>query len=189
VSISKLAPLVVLVTLTAAAAEGQSSRYFSFSADQLQRHVNTLDVVDMGGRRWTAADLRGRVVLLEFWATWCAPCLDQIPMLRGMRKTYGPERFEVIGLSLDSSSRRDFVAWINRQALPWPIVHDGRAFNGRVASAFGVQALPASLLLDADGRIAAQNLRGERLKRAVDALVQRASASNVDAARIPIVIR
>lgn len=186
-SISRAAIIAVLALILGGDALSGQSRYFG--EGNLQRLVNGLDVVDLQGRRWTMAEMRGRVVLIEFWAAWCAPCLDQMPLLRELRALHGAERFEVIGVSLDSSSRRDLLAWINRQALPWPIVHDGRAFNGRLATAFGVRALPASLVVDANGRIAAENVRGAGLRRAVDALVQRTSTSSLDAARMPIVIR
>lgn len=186
-SISRAAFIAVLALILGGDALSGQSRYFSEGT--LQRLVNGLDVVDLQGRRWTMGELRGRVVLIEFWAAWCAPCLDQIPLLRELRASHGADRFEVIGVSLDSATRRDMLAWINRQALPWPIVHDGRAFNGRVATAFGVRALPASLVVDASGRIVAENLRGEGLRRAIDSLVQRTSTSSLDAARIPIVIR
>lgn len=157
--------IVVLTLMMAAPAAGQLPY---FETRNLQAVVDGLDVVDMQGKRWTAADLRGRVVLLDFWATWCAPCLAQIPELRRLRSAYG-DRFEVLAISLDSRSRRDLIAWLNRQNITWPQVHDGRAFNGPAARPFGVRALPASLLV-VDGKIAAQNVRGAKLEAAVAAL-------------------
>jgi thiol-disulfide isomerase/thioredoxin len=136
-----------------------------FETRDLQRAVDGLHVVDLEGKRWTAADLEGRVVLIDFWATWCAPCLVQIPELKRLRARYG-DRFEVLAISLDSRSRRDLVAWLNRQDIVWPQVHDGRAFSSPAARPFGVAALPASLLV-VDGRIVAANLRGERLAHAI----------------------
>ncbi|HUE88728.1 MAG TPA: TlpA disulfide reductase family protein [Vicinamibacterales bacterium] len=136
-----------------------------FETRDLQGAVDALNVVDLQDKRWTAADLKGRVVLIDFWATWCAPCLAQIPEFKRLRATYG-EQFEVLAISLDSRSRRDLVAWLNRQDVAWPQVHDGRAFSSPAARPFGVAALPASLLV-VDGRIAAKNLRGEGLSRAI----------------------
>jgi thiol-disulfide isomerase/thioredoxin len=136
-----------------------------FETRDLQRAVDALNVVDLEGKRWTAADLTGRAMLIDFWATWCAPCLEQIPEFKRLRAKYG-DRFEVLAISLDSRSRRDLVAWLNRQEITWPQVHDGRAFSSPAARPFGVAALPASLLV-VNGRIVAKNLRGERLSRAV----------------------
>ena len=136
-----------------------------FETRDLQGAVDALNVVDLKGKRWTAADLSDRVVLIDFWATWCAPCLAQIPEFKRLRGAYG-ERFEVLAISVDARSRRDLVTWLNRQDVTWPQVHDGRAFSSPAARPFGVAALPASLLI-VDGRIAATNLRGEPLSRAV----------------------
>ena len=172
---------LMLAMVTAVSAAAQSPY---FEARDLQAAVDRLDVVDINGKRWTSAELHGRVVLIDFWATWCAPCLQQIPHLRRLRSAYG-DRFEVLAISLDSRPRRDFVAWVNRQGLSWPQVHDGRAFNSPAARPFGVRALPASLLL-VNGKIVARNLRGAALDRAVAHLT---STSSFDAARVPIVIR
>jgi thiol-disulfide isomerase/thioredoxin len=155
-----------------------------FEARDLQSVVNALDVVDLQGKRWTAADLKGRAILIDFWATWCAPCLTQIPEFKRLRTKYG-EQFEVLAISLDGRSRRDLVAWLNRQDITWPQVHDGRAFSSPAARAFGVSALPASLLT-VNGRIVASNVRGDALEHALDYFT---STSSFDAARVPIVIR
>jgi thiol-disulfide isomerase/thioredoxin len=141
-----------------------------FETRDLQGAVDALDVVDLHGKRWTASDLRDRVVLIDFWATWCAPCLVQIPEFKRLRARYG-DRFEVLAISLDSRSRRDLVAWLNRQDVTWPQVHDGRAFSSPSARPFGVAALPASLLI-VKGKVAATNLRGERLARAIAEALQ-----------------
>jgi thiol-disulfide isomerase/thioredoxin len=143
------------------------SRYFE--QRDLQGAVDSLNVVDLEGRRWTAAELSNRVVLIEFWASWCAPCLAQFPDFKRLKEKHG-QQFEILAISLNSSTRRDLVAWLNRQSVSWPQVHDGRAFNSPSVRPFGVKALPASLLV-ADGKIAAENLRGSELEKAVDYLL------------------
>jgi thiol-disulfide isomerase/thioredoxin len=108
-----------------------------FETRDLQGAVDALNVVDLHGKRWTAHDLKDRVVLIDFWATWCAPCLVQIPEFKRLRQKYG-DRFEVLAISLDSRSRRDLVAWLNRQDVTWPQVHDGRAFSSPAVRCRGI---------------------------------------------------
>lgn len=157
------------VLVLASPSAAQSPSFGVRDAAELQAAVDALEVVDLQGRRWTAADLRDRIVLIDFWATWCAPCLAQIPELKRLRDRHG-RRFEVLAISLDARSRRDLIAWLNRQGITWPQVHDGRAFSSPVARGFRVTAVPASVLV-VDGRIAALNLRGDALQKTVERLV------------------
>ena len=131
-----------------------------------------LDVTDLSGRRWTLEGLRGRVVLIDFWATWCAPCLAELPRLQLLRQQHGAETFEVLGISLDAISRRSFVSWINRHRIDWPQVHERAGYRGRLAQGFGVDRLPRNILLARDGSIAAVDVRGERLNALVAQLTQ-----------------
>jgi thiol-disulfide isomerase/thioredoxin len=179
-----LAAGLLLIALSSDATEARREARL-----MLQPAVDRFSAVDLQGKEWSAADFRGRVVLIDFWATWCAPCLAEIPTLRRLRDTLGSERFEVVGVSVDSIPRRDFVAWINRQNVTWPQVFDGRAFNGPLARLFEVEVLPTSILVGPDGQVAGRDLRGAALRDTVQRLLQRTSTSSFDAARVPIVIR
>lgn len=172
------------VLMVAVVASPVRAQVAPLAAPDLQKAVDRLDVADLEGRRWTAASLRGRVVLIDFWATWCAPCLAQLPELARLRDRYG-ERFEILAISLDGRQRRDVVAWLKRQGISWPQVHDGRGFSSPAARSFGVRALPASVLV-ADGAVVGANLRGDALE---DAVRYFTSTSSLEAARVPIVIR
>ena len=136
--------------------------------------VETMRVVDLNGSTWTADALRGRVTLIDFWATWCAPCLTELPVLKEARRRYSRDEFEVLGISFDVSDRRTLISWMNRQGVTWPQVFDGRGRTGPVPRHFAVAAVPTSFLVDADARVVAMNLRGARLlaaiEREVDAL-------------------
>lgn len=139
--------------------------------EALTRAFSSFDARDMSGRQWRAADLSGRVVLIDFWATWCAPCLADVPWIRRARERFPPSRFVVVGVSLDTSDRRTLTAWLNRQRVEWPQIWDDRGFDGRLARQFGVESLPRSVLIDASGRAAATDLRGEPLLRAIASLL------------------
>jgi thiol-disulfide isomerase/thioredoxin len=119
--------------------------------------------------------LRGRVVLLDFWATWCAPCLAEMPRLKRLYAAYPREDFMLVGISLDGSDRRMFTSWLRRNRIGWPQVQDARGYNGDLARRFAVETLPVTLLFDRDGRLAHRDLRGPRLESAIRALAEPAT--------------
>lgn len=138
--------------------------------EALQRAIDDFEAVDLSGRQVSARGLRGRVVILDFWATWCAPCLAELPRLRRAQAHYG-DRLAIVGISLDVVSRAELTGWLRRHEVPWPQVFDGRGWSSPVVRAFGVEAIPYSLLVDASGRLVGVNVTGPRLDRALEALL------------------
>jgi thiol-disulfide isomerase/thioredoxin len=92
----------------------------------------------------------GRVMLLDFWATWCSPCLEAMPELQDLHQTYGGTSFSVVGISIDDK-REALETFLHERDLAYPIVHDVGEEPAWVG--FLVPALPAMTLLDGDGRI------------------------------------
>jgi thiol-disulfide isomerase/thioredoxin len=133
--------------------------------------LEQFSATDLAGRRWTAADLGGRVVLLDFWATWCAPCLADLPLLQALRQKHPRDDFEILGISLDVTSRRAFVSWLNRHRIEWPQIHLRQGYAADVPTLFGVEQLPSTVVIDRAGRVAGIDVRGDRLVAVVDALV------------------
>ena len=138
----------------------------------LQAAVDRFDAVAIDGRRIATADLRGRTVLLDFWATWCAPCLAEIPTLREARRRHG-DRLVLVGISVDVQERASFIAWLRRQDIDWPQIFDGRGWTGPVVHPFALERVPFNVLVAADGRVIGVDLRGERLLRTLDVLLNR----------------
>lgn len=119
----------------------------------------------LGGAPLRLADLRGRVVLLDFWATWCGPCLPEIPHLSALHAAY-PEDVVVVGISLDRD-KDDLLAMIEDRDMDWPHIWEEDEWKGEVAMLYNVNRLPQTFLIDCDGRIVAKNLRGEAMEERV----------------------
>ncbi len=122
--------------------------------------VKTLD-----GQELKLSQFRGRYVLLDFWATWCAPCIAEMPTIDAIHKAHGADRrFAVVSLSLDDKPA-DAASFIKAQEYGWTQGHVGP--DSPVVAAYGATAIPATFLIGPDGRILAAGLRGEKLKSTV----------------------
>lgn len=153
------AALLGLLALLAAPPAVAASPWTDFAATTLE------------GRELSAEALRGQVVLLDFWATWCVPCLSEIPYLKEAYARHRDAGLKILGVSLDQRPRREIESFLRRHEIPWPQVWDGQGFAGALARRFGVESLPRSFLVDRRGRIVATDLRGEELLAVLDALL------------------
>jgi thiol-disulfide isomerase/thioredoxin len=126
--------------------------------------------VDMTGQPLSLAGLKGKVVLIDFWATWCEPCVVELPNLTALYKKYHDGGFAIVGVSLDHAADKGaLTAFIKDKGMPWPEFFDGKDQGNKLAVQYGVQELPCSYLLDGTGKIIGKNLRGEKLEQAVAA--------------------
>ena len=114
------------------------------------------------GKAISLADFKGKVVLVEFWASWCGPCRSENPNLVKQYKSYNDKGFEIISVSLDEV-KENWLKAIEQDQLEWTHVSDLKGWNNEVGRLYGVRAVPASFLVDADGKIIANGLRGEPL--------------------------
>ena len=135
-----------------------------------------LSWTDLEGRRWSSTDLLGKVVVLDFWATWCPPCLAEIPHLKKLREKYG-DRLVLLGVALDSLDRRRLGAFLHRQGVTWPQIHATQGFQSEPATHFAVEFVPATRIVDSRGRLVASNLRGRALEVAVQSLMAATAGS------------
>jgi len=124
------------------------------------------------GREVDLAKLRGKVVLIDFWATWCGPCIAEIPNVKRVYAEYHERGFEIIGVSLDrTQDRQKLLDFVTRQNMPWPQHFDGKGGRNELAVRFAVTSIPAMLLVDPTGRVVSTNARGEKLAAEVKRLL------------------
>lgn len=119
---------------------------------------------DVDGNPFTLSSLRGKYVLIDFWASWCGPCRGENPNVVAAYNKFKDKGFDILGVSLD----RDKEAWLKAIAddkLTWHQVSDLKFWQNEAAQLYGVNAIPHSVLLDPDGKIIAKNLRGEALEQ------------------------
>ncbi|MGM9478298.1 redoxin domain-containing protein [Pedobacter sp. GSP4] len=119
---------------------------------------------DVVGKPISLESLKGKVVLVEFWASWCSPCRAENPNLVKEYNLYKDKGFEILSVSLDNV-KENWLKAIETDGLPWLHVSDLKGWNNEVGRLYGVRAVPASFLVDKDGKIIANGLRGEPLNK------------------------
>ena len=121
---------------------------------------------DVDGKTLSIADHKGKVVLIDFWATWCPPCRAEIPNVVATYKKYHDQGFDIIGVSLDQD-REKLLGYTKQNDMTWPQFFDGQGWQNKLAVKYGIESIPATYLLDGNGFIIATDLRGDALEQAV----------------------
>ena len=119
----------------------------------------------LDGKKLSLDSYKGKVVLLDFWATWCPPCRAAIPNVKAQYQKYHAKGFEVVGISLDSGEP-ELRKYIKDNAMPWPQLFDAKHPDSKT---YGVRGIPFTLLIGKDGKIAAVDPDGAALETAIKA--------------------
>jgi peroxiredoxin len=121
---------------------------------------------DLDGKPLSVSGYKGKVVLVDFWATWCPPCRAELPNVIKTYETHHKDGFEIIGISLDQDKQK-LTSFLKDKNMTWAQYFDGRGWQNKLAQKYGVQSIPATYLLDRQGIIIGKDLRGEELEQAV----------------------
>ena len=118
------------------------------------------------GKEIALSSLKGKLVLIDFWASWCGPCRKEMPNVVKIYSKFKNKGFEIYGVSLDQDKEKWMEA-ITKDGINWPQVSDLKYWDNVAAKIYNVQGIPYTVLIDKDGKIIAKNLRGQELEKKI----------------------
>ncbi len=128
------------------------------------------EVQDIDGKPLSIGNYKGKIVMLDFWATWCGPCVHELPNVVSVYGKYHDKGFEIIGISLDQDKEK-LTSFLKEKNVTWAQYFDGQGWQNKLASKYGITSIPSTFLLDKEGKIIGVGLRGEELQGAIEKAV------------------
>jgi thiol-disulfide isomerase/thioredoxin len=129
------------------------------AAADLKTKPLELKFTAVDGREVDVSKLQGKVVLIDFWATWCGPCVAELPNVLKAYKELHPKGFEIVGISLDGE-KAELEAFVKEKGMEWPQYFDGKGWQNEISSKYGINSIPAMWLLNKKGMVVSTNARG-----------------------------
>ena len=188
---SVVSPYIVKSEFIYGASVAELKGYLSLYSDEVKKsgivkeineHISRLEKVDVGaefpniklntldGKEFELASLKGKVFVIDFWASWCGPCRRENPNMVKLYNDLHPKGLEMVGISLDKSYD-PWKAAVEKDGLTWNHISDLKYWQSEAAKLFVIMSVPTTILIDKDGKIVARGLRGEELRAAVEKLL------------------
>jgi Leucine-rich repeat (LRR) protein len=161
-----LAHLKDLTSLKLLNLTGKQVRVTSKSHPLLGKPLGELKFTSTKGEQIDISQYKGKVVLVDFWAVWCSPCIRELPNVLNTYSKYHDDGFEIIGINLDRSRER-LEKFIEENNMPWPQYFDGKGWDNEISTGFGIRSIPSTFLVDGQGIVRYVNLQGSALEQAV----------------------
>jgi len=124
----------------------------------------TMKFKSLEGETVDLSKLQGKVVLIDFWATWCGPCRAELPNVKAAYEKLHPKGFEIIGISFDKS-KSDLQSFIAKEKMPWQQYFDGLFWDNKIGKKYGIQGIPTMWLVDKKGNLREMEARGHLAER------------------------
>jgi peroxiredoxin len=118
---------------------------------------------DLEGDPLSLSQHKGKVVLIDFWATWCGPCVNELPNVLAAYQKFHDKGFEIVGISLDKD-KAQLESFTKEHKMTWAQYFDGLGWENKLSTKYGITSIPATFLVGTDGKIVAKNLRGPALE-------------------------
>ena len=145
--------------------------FFSISLFSISGPAIDFEAVDINGKNIKLKEFKGKIVLLDFWATWCSPCVKEIPNLKKIYSKYKDEDFEIISIALERKPKEHALKFVADKKMNW--VHIIDKDKGReIATDYKIRYIPTMYIINKKGEIIESSLRGEKLGEKIDELLK-----------------